>query len=163
MAISNFRFCSVSGYVPVKILFVSGFQFSFLEPVQSPGSDATVLQKNPSGPTNTLVLQHFCVFDPFPTMTVWFWDTSFHTEYTLYTSPFCSKVFTHWLLMHRFPFGASVSIWTFCNSCISCPLCEKMHLKIIQSLLERVQLHKNAAKPNYLWDLRDFSEEQQAV
>ncbi len=22
----------------------------------------------------------FCVFEPFPTMTVWFWDPSFHTE-----------------------------------------------------------------------------------
>ncbi len=40
---------------------------------------------------------------------------------------------------------------------------EKMDLKIIQSLLERVQIHKNAGKPNNLWDLKDFSEEQQAV
>ncbi len=24
--------------------------------------------------------QHFCVFEPFPTITVWFWDPSFHTE-----------------------------------------------------------------------------------
>ncbi len=39
-----------------------------------------VLQKNPSGPTNYLVFQHFCVFKSFPTMTVWFWDSSFHTE-----------------------------------------------------------------------------------
>ncbi len=30
--------------------------------------------------TNSLVFQHFCVFEPFPTMTVWFWDPSFHTE-----------------------------------------------------------------------------------
>ncbi len=30
--------------------------------------------------TNNLVFQHFCVFEPFPTMTVWFWDASFHTE-----------------------------------------------------------------------------------
>ncbi len=37
-----------------------------------------VLQKNPSGPTNSLLFQHFCVFEPFPTMTVWFWDPSFH-------------------------------------------------------------------------------------
>ncbi len=29
---------------------------------------------------------------------------------------------------------------------LSCPLCEKMDLKIIQSLLERVQIHKNAEK-----------------
>ncbi len=39
-----------------------------------------VLQKNPSGPTNSLVFQHFCAFEPFPTMTIWFWDPSFHTE-----------------------------------------------------------------------------------
>ncbi len=41
---------------------------------------SAVLQKNPSAHTNSLVLQHFCVFEPFPTMTVWFWDASFHTE-----------------------------------------------------------------------------------
>ncbi len=41
---------------------------------------SAVLQKNPSSPTNSLVFQHFCVFEPFPTMTVWFLDPSFHTE-----------------------------------------------------------------------------------
>ncbi len=41
--------------------------------------------------------------------------------------------------------------------------CEKMDLKIIQSLLERVQIHKNAGNPKILWDLKDFSEEQQVV
>ncbi len=30
---------------------------------------------------------------------------------------------------------------------LSCPQCEKMDLKIIQSLLERVQIHKNVGKP----------------
>ncbi len=39
---------------------------------------------------------------------------------------------------------------------LSCPQCEKMHLKIIQSLLERVKIHKNAGKPKNLWDLKDF-------
>ncbi len=39
-----------------------------------------VLWKNPSVPTNYLVFQHFCAFEPFPTMTLWFWDPSFHTE-----------------------------------------------------------------------------------
>ncbi len=43
----------------------------------------------------------------------------------------------------------------------SCPQCEKMDLKIIQSLLEKVQIHKNAGKPKNLWELKDFSEEQQ--
>ncbi len=33
---------------------------------------------------------------------------------------------------------------------LSCPQCEKMDLRIIQSLLERVQKHKKAVKP--LWD-----------
>ncbi len=37
-------------------------------------------RKNPSGPTNYLVFQHFCLFEPFPKMTVWFWDPSFHTD-----------------------------------------------------------------------------------
>ncbi len=46
---------------------------------------------------------------------------------------------------------------------LSCPQCEKMDLKIIQSLLERVKIHKNAGKPNNLWELKDFSEEQQTV
>ncbi len=41
---------------------------------------SSVLQKNPSAHTNSLVFQHFCVFEPFQTMTVWFWDPSFHTE-----------------------------------------------------------------------------------
>ncbi len=31
-------------------------------------------------PQIIFVFQHFCVFEPFPTMTVWFWDPSFHTE-----------------------------------------------------------------------------------
>ncbi len=44
-----------------------------------------------------------------------------------------------------------------------CPQCEKLDLKTIQSMLVRVQIHKNAGKPNNLWDLNDFSEEQQAV
>ncbi len=46
---------------------------------------------------------------------------------------------------------------------ISYPQCEKMDLKIIQSLLERVQIHKNAGKPKNMWELTDFSEEQQTV
>ncbi len=33
---------------------------------------------------------------------------------------------------------------------LSCPQCEKMDLNIIQSLLERVQIHKNAGKPKNL-------------
>ncbi len=49
------------------------------------------------------------------------------------------------------------------NQSLSCPRCEKMDLKIIQSLLERVQIHKNAGKPKNLWELKDFSEEQQEV
>ncbi len=27
-----------------------------------------------------LWLQHLCVFEPFPTLTAWFWDQTFHTE-----------------------------------------------------------------------------------
>ncbi len=41
---------------------------------------SAVLQKNPSAHTYSLVLQDFCVFEPFPTMTVRFLDPSFHTE-----------------------------------------------------------------------------------
>ncbi len=44
---------------------------------------------------------------------------------------------------------------------LSCPQCGNMHLKIIQSLLERVQIHKNTEKPKNLWELKDFSEERQ--
>ncbi len=46
---------------------------------------------------------------------------------------------------------------------LSCPQCEKMNLKTMKSMLERVQIHKNAGKPNHLWHLKDFSEEQQTV
>ncbi len=41
-----------------------------------------------------------------------------------------------------------------------------MDLKLIQSLLERVQIHthkQNAAKPKNLWDMKGFSDELQAV
>ncbi len=41
-----------------------------------------VLQKNPSGPTNSIVFQHLFVFEPFPTITVCFWDSYFHTRTT---------------------------------------------------------------------------------
>ncbi len=41
---------------------------------------------------------------------------------------------------------------------LSCAQCEKMNIKIIQSLLERVQIHKNAGKPKNMWELKDFSE-----
>ncbi len=39
----------------------------------------------------------------------------------MYTSSFCSKVFTPWLLMHVFPSGASESVWTFWNSWLWVP------------------------------------------
>ncbi len=43
---------------------------------------------------------------------------------------------------------------------INCPQCEKMDLKIIQSLLERVQICKNAGKLQNLQNVEDLSEEQ---
>ena len=46
---------------------------------------------------------------------------------------------------------------------LNCPQCEKMDLKIIQSLLERVQICKDAGKLKNLQDLKDFSEEQFSV
>ncbi len=46
---------------------------------------------------------------------------------------------------------------------LSCPQCENMDLKIIQSLLERVQYAEDAGKPKNVQELEDFSEEQQAV
>ncbi len=39
---------------------------------------------------------------------------------------------------------------TIAYESLSCHQRAKMDLKIIQSLLERVQIHKNAAKPNNL-------------
>ncbi len=49
------------------------------------------------------------------------------------------------------------------NESLSCPRCENMDLKTIQSMLKRVQIHTNTGKPNHLWELKDFSEEQQTV
>ena len=46
---------------------------------------------------------------------------------------------------------------------LNCPQCEKMDLKIIQSLLERVQICRYAGKLKNLQDLKDFSEEQFSV
>ncbi len=43
---------------------------------------------------------------------------------------------------------------------INCPQCENMDLKIIQSLLERVQICKNAVKLQNLQNVEDLSEEQ---
>ncbi len=49
------------------------------------------------------------------------------------------------------------------NESLGCLRCEDMDLKIIQSLLERVQIHRNAGKPNNLCELKYFSGEQQTV
>ncbi len=49
------------------------------------------------------------------------------------------------------------------NESISCPQCEKFDLKTTQSMLGRVQVHKNAGKPKNVWDLKDFYEEQQLM
>ncbi len=46
---------------------------------------------------------------------------------------------------------------------INCPQFEKMDLKIIQSLLERVQICKNAGKLQNLQNVEDLSEEQSSV
>ncbi len=46
---------------------------------------------------------------------------------------------------------------------LSCPQCEQMDLKIIQSLLERVQICKNAGKLQNLQNVEDLSEEQCSV
>ncbi len=75
----------------------------------------------------------------------------------LYT--FCSKVppppLNAWffLLEHQWGFEPSVIV---AYESLSCPQCEKMDLKIMQSLFERVQIHKNAGKPKNLWSLKDF-------
>ncbi len=62
------------------------------------------------------------------------------------------------LLEHQRVFESSVIA---AYESLSHPQCENMHLKIIQTLLEKVQIHKNAGKPKGLWDLKGFSEEQQ--
>ncbi len=62
--------------------------------------------------------------------------------------------------------GASVNVWTFFNSCVWVPQLSsvwKMDLKIIQSLLERVQICKNAGKLQNLQNVEDLSEEQCSV
>ncbi len=41
---------------------------------------SSVLQTNPPRSVDSAVFQHFCIFEPFPAVTVWFWDPSFHTE-----------------------------------------------------------------------------------
>ncbi len=43
------------------------------------------------------ILQHFCVFEPFPTMTVGFWDPYFHTEDNWGThATITEDLNTHW-------------------------------------------------------------------
>ncbi len=46
---------------------------------------------------------------------------------------------------------------------LSGPQCEKMDLKIIQSLLERVKYAEDGGKLKIPQDLEDFSEEQYSV
>ncbi len=41
---------------------------------------STVLQKNPPFLRNLQFYSIFCIFEPFPAVTVWFWDPSFDTE-----------------------------------------------------------------------------------
>ncbi len=53
--------------------------------------------------------------------------------------------FSFWSISERFKSSVIAT-----NESLSCPRCEKMDLKIIQSLLERVRIHKNAGKPNHL-------------
>ncbi len=182
--------------------------------------------------------QHFCIFEPFPAVTVWFWDPSFHTEdnwwtqtqllkkvqtftdapentrcikagcwkllnrmkisnfflllkYIYFSIYYCpseatedtcmfpgrqikynlpwssnSKSFHPRLLMHRVFFWSISECLNLFNSCvesINCPQCEKMDLKIIQSLLETVQICKNAGKLQNLQNVEDLSEEQCSV
>ncbi len=56
------------------------------------------------------------------------------------------KSFHALLLMHGFSFWSTSELFEssviVANESLSCPQCEKMDLKIIQSLLERVQIHK---------------------
>ncbi len=56
---------------------------------------STVLQKNPPCPESS-VFQHVFIFEPFPAMTVWFWDPSFHTEDDWGTQTQLLKRFNHW-------------------------------------------------------------------
>ena len=51
------------------------------------------------------------------------------------------------LLEHQWAFEPSVIV---AYESLSCPQCEKMDLKIIQSLLERVQIHKKC------WKTKEF-------
>ncbi len=82
------------------------------------------------------------------------------TKEKSWKSSSCSKVFNSQLLMHRvFFWSISECLKPFLIvvfESINCPQCEKMDLKIIQSLLERVQICKNAGK-------LDLSEEQCSV
>ncbi len=59
---------------------------------------SAVLQKNPSGPTNSVFFSIFCVFEPFSTMTVWFWDPSSHTEdnWRTHTATITEGANAHW-------------------------------------------------------------------
>ncbi len=56
-------------------------------------------------------------------------------------------------LEHQWVFEPSVIV---AYESLSCPQCEKMDLKTIQSLLERVQMHKNAGKPKNCGSWRIF-------
>ncbi len=56
------------------------------------------------------------------------------------------------LLEHQWVFESSVIV---AYESLICPWCKKMDLKFIQSLLERVQIHKNAGKPKNVCDLWD--------
>ncbi len=87
---------------------------------------------------------------------------------TIYLDLQIQKVFPPRLLMHFFLNVLLEHQWMFepflfVFESINCPQCEKMDLKIIQSLLERVQICKNAGKLQNLQNVEDLSEEQCSV
>ncbi len=88
-------------------------------------------KKNPSGPTNSLLILAFCVFEPFPTMTVWFWDRSLPTEENWGTHLQLLKKGSnaHWCSRRK---NNAFNFWTEKPSCLmSCvnPLCVVLNFR----------------------------------
>ncbi len=62
---------------------------------------STVLQKNPPAPAHSLFSSIFCICELFPTVTVWFWDPSFHTEGNWGTDTTITKRWKHFLMLKK--------------------------------------------------------------
>ncbi len=148
---------------------------------------STVLQTNPPRSVDSAVFQHFCIFEPFPAVTVWFWDPSFHTEENWWTQNTTIKKVQHSLMLQKntwcikswllktFEQDEDFQLFSFVEQKLFCFLCWScVWVHQFSSVWKdgsqnhtvtagKVQICKNAGKLQNLQNVEDLSEEQCSV